>query len=63
LMGGARGGWRAKLAPFEVPPNPPPGTRVLDRLELEIWWISGQQRRAFVLEGFRARVVGPEDLQ
>jgi len=50
LLGGTRGGWRAQLTPFETKPGGGPG---LDRLQLEIWWMSGDQRRSFRLEAFR----------
>jgi general secretion pathway protein I len=59
LLGGARGGWRAQLTPFETPPAPVPGALGLDRLQLEIWWISGGQRRSFALEAFRRSVARP----
>lgn len=59
LMGGVEGGWRARLMPFELPPNPPPGSLVLERLELEIWWMSGERRRTFSLEGYRTVVFNP----
>ncbi|MCL5746322.1 MAG: type II secretion system GspH family protein [Acidobacteria bacterium] len=62
LMGGARGGWRARMLPFEKPPQVAPGVQVLNRVELEVWWMSGEQRRAFSLEAFRAQVVTPQDL-
>jgi general secretion pathway protein I len=60
LTGGVEAGWRAQLTPFESPPNARPGVEVLERLELEIWWISGARRRTLALEGFRrGRLVGP----
>lgn len=62
LMGGVQGGWRARLTPFEMPPNSPPGTPVLDRLQLEVWWMSGGQRRTFSLEGYRSSVLTPQDV-
>ncbi|MFB3828784.1 MAG: prepilin-type N-terminal cleavage/methylation domain-containing protein [Bryobacteraceae bacterium] len=63
LMGGTRGGWRARVSPFEGPPNPGPGTRVLDRVELEIWWLAaGEQRRTFSLEAYRTTILQPEDV-
>ena len=50
LLGGAKGGWRAQVTPFEQGP----GARLgLDRVQLEIWWMSGSKRRSFGLEGFR----------
>jgi hypothetical protein len=62
VAGEMHGGWRAQLTPFERPPNPGPGTMALDRLELEIWWMAGAQRRSFTLEAFRTVVLRPEDL-
>ena len=50
LLGGAKGGWRAQVSPFEQAPGGGPG---LDRVQLEIWWMAGNQRRSFGLEGFR----------
>ena len=50
LLGGAKGGWRAQVTPFEQGP----GARLgLDRIQLEIWWMSGSKRRSVGLEGFR----------
>lgn len=62
MTGGTRGGWRARLTPFEAPPNPAPGSSALERLELEIWWMSGDNRRTFTLEGFRRKTIRPEEL-
>jgi general secretion pathway protein I len=53
LLGGARGGWRAQVTPFETAPSPVPGAFGLDRVQLEIWWMSGDRRRSFSLEAFR----------
>ena len=50
LLGGAKGGWRAQVTPFERGPD---GGLGLDRVQLEIWWMSGNQRRSFGLDGFR----------
>jgi hypothetical protein len=50
---GLEGGWRATLSPFEAPPQVGPGSSVLDRLELEIWWSSGGNRRRLTLDGYR----------
>lgn len=63
LTGGVAGGWRARLSPFEMPPSPAVGDQILDRMDLEIWWISGGQRRTFALDGYRAYKLRPEDLQ
>ena len=51
------GGWQALPRPFEYPPHPAPGTRVLQRIELQIWWTNGDRRRTYTLEGFRPSVL------
>jgi general secretion pathway protein I len=55
-------GWRARLTTFETPPNPAPGNHIIDRVELEIWWMAGTQRRTFSLEGFRRTLLTQEDM-
>jgi general secretion pathway protein I len=55
------GGWRALARPFEFPPNPQVGDKVLQRVELEIWWNNGDRRRTFTLEGFRQAVLSQAD--
>lgn len=62
LSGGLEAGWRARLSNFEKPPSPGPGQITLDRVELEIWWMSGSQRRTFTLDAFRPHVLTPADL-
>ena len=55
-------GWRARIAPFEMYPEPAPiGAPILERVELEIWWMNGEDRRAFNLEGFRRSTLTPEE--
>ncbi len=63
LMGGLEGGWSAVMTRFEMPPSPQPGDHALDRMDLQIWWNSNAQRRTFALQGYRADVIRPEDLQ
>ena len=60
--GGLEAGWRARLSLFEMPPHPVPGDTAIDRLELEIWWASGQRRRTFTLDAYRPRILSPGDL-
>jgi general secretion pathway protein I len=55
-------GWRAKVTPYEFLPNPQPGFFVLDRIELEVAWMAGAQRKTFTLEGFRRSVLTQEDV-
>ena len=67
LMGGLEGGWRARMTPFETPPGYPKGAaptdQILDRLELQIWWISNGQRHTFAVAGYRTDKVLREDTQ
>jgi hypothetical protein len=60
--GGLDSGWQARLTAFELPPAPAPGQYALDRLEFQVWWMSGPTRRTFTLEAFRPRILRPEDL-
>ncbi len=60
--GGLEAGWRARLSLFEMPPHPAAGDTAIDRLELEIWWASGQRRRTFTLDAYRPRILSPGDL-
>ncbi len=62
LLGGVEGGWRARVTPFDLPPRPAPGAPVLDRVELQVWWNAGGERRTFALDGYRERLLTPEDV-
>jgi hypothetical protein len=55
-------GWNARVTPFEAPPGLGVGGGIVDRVELEIWWMDGQTRRAFTLEGFRRNTIHPGDV-
>jgi type II secretion system protein I len=56
--GGLPSGWRASLRPFDVPPNAGPGTVVLERVALEIWWMPASgTRRSIQLESYRANRI------
>ncbi len=59
LTGGLAAGWAAQIVSFEEPPAPAPGAIALDHVRLEIWWMAGDQRRTFTIEGLRRRVQGP----
>jgi prepilin-type N-terminal cleavage/methylation domain-containing protein len=63
ITGGLNAGWRARVTRAERSPSPSPGDFTLDRIDLEIWWMSGDQRRSFQLEGYRRRSLRPEDMQ
>ncbi len=65
-IGGVAAGWRARILPFEFAPGAGPGKWVLDRVELQIWWMTGPAqsptRHEYSLEGFRRGVLQPGDL-
>jgi general secretion pathway protein I len=63
LTGGLEITWQARLESFERAPQPSPGQLSLDRLVLEIWWMSGQERRSFTLDAFRGHTLAAGDLQ
>lgn len=66
LTGGVEAGWRARVLPFEsqaMPGQPPPvGTRMLERIELLVWWRTGGQERRVELTGYRGARILPQDL-
>ncbi len=55
-------GWAARFTPYVQSPGAHPGSPVLERVELEIWWTNGDDRRTFPLEGYR-RTTNPVQLQ
>jgi general secretion pathway protein I len=65
-IGGVAAGWRARILPFEYAPAAGPGKWVLDRVELQIWWMTGPAqsptRHEYSLEGFRRGLLQPGDL-
>ena len=61
LTGGSPIGWRAMVEPFETAPGAGPGQWVVDRIQLQIWWMDGETRHAFSLEGFRRGILQPGD--
>lgn len=62
VTGGSEMGWRARLTPFEVPKGAGLGKPFIERVELEIWWMNGPQRRSFRLEGYHRAMLTQPDL-
>jgi prepilin-type N-terminal cleavage/methylation domain-containing protein len=50
-------GWRARVTPIEAAPGTTELNWVIDRVELEIWWMDGATRRSFSLEGYRRSLL------
>jgi len=61
LVGGLNAGWQATVTLAEKGPAPFVGDYALDRVQLQIWWMAGEQRRTFSLEGYRSRPMRAED--
>ncbi|HVX67091.1 MAG TPA: type II secretion system protein [Bryobacteraceae bacterium] len=61
LTGDTEMGWRATLNAFEIPPDAIPSTSILERIDLEVWWGSGERKRTVTVDGYRrAKLVPPE---
>ena len=59
---GSPSGWRVRIAPFEVPPNPTPGIPIVDRIHVQVWWMNGEAERTFDVEGFRRYYLTAQDV-
>jgi general secretion pathway protein I len=55
------GGWRARASVFDAMPGNGPGSPILERIQLEVWWMDGAARKSLTLEGFRSAIMRPED--
>ena len=58
----ASSGWKARVTPFEIPENPGPGTKILERIEVQIWSTASGTPRTFHAEGFRRSMLTQEDI-
>ena len=59
---GLAGGWTATVSPFDVPPAVQPGIAILERVECEVWWMDGDRRRSFKVEGYKRSILQPTDV-
>ncbi len=55
-------GWIARLTPFEMVPASGEGRPFIERVELQVWWMSGTRRRSFSLEAFHRATLTKADL-
>jgi general secretion pathway protein I len=62
FQGTPNAGWRAVTRPFETQANPGPGSEVLQRIALQVWWEpEGGTRRTLDIAGYRpARIPAAE---
>ena len=64
ITGGLEAGWQARSENFETSPpahKPMVNEMVLDRVVLNVWWMSGGNRRTFTMETMRRRIVASTD--
>lgn len=50
-------GWRARVTAVESAPEATDRNWVIDRIELEIYWMDGATRHSFSLEGYRRALL------
>jgi len=62
MAGGLEAGWQAQLTTFEMPPYPAPGQLALEQIRMEVWWMSGSDRRTLALESLRRKVLRSDDI-
>jgi hypothetical protein len=62
LTGGTDIEWEARLTTVEMPAARVSGQPCLQRIELQIWWMSGEQRKNFTLDAFRTHLLTQGDL-
>lgn len=58
----ATSGWIARVTPWQPPLPLSAGSNVIDRVELEAWWINGSSRKSIKLESFRRGQLQPADI-
>lgn len=63
VTGGIECGWRALVNTEEISRAPVVNDFALDRIQLEVWWMAGAQRRTLKLDGYRRRPMTPEDME
>jgi general secretion pathway protein I len=59
---GNEAGWRARVAPVEFRAGPAPGERMIERIELEVWWKKGTRTRNVQLEAYRIATLKSEEM-
>lgn len=62
LTGGMQVEWQAQLTTTSMPPAPMAGQPCLQRIELQIRWMAGQQQKSFTLDAYRTHILRATDL-
>jgi general secretion pathway protein I len=61
LSSGLECGWRARASLWKTPPYPVPGEFALERLDLEVWWVSGASRRTLAMSSYRRHALTADE--
>jgi general secretion pathway protein I len=62
ITGGMAAGWQSQISVVEMPPTVSSGQPCLQRVELQIWWEAGGQRRTFTLDAYRTHILLASEL-
>lgn len=57
-------GWRARVLPYEYPPGQGnAAVTLLEQIHLEVWWTRNDAKKTYVLNGYRAARLTPEEME
>jgi hypothetical protein len=60
---GVEAGWSALVTPAEAATMPPrPNSIGLERIQLELWWITASGRKSMRLETYRSALISTDDV-
>jgi general secretion pathway protein I len=62
LTGGLDIEWQARMSTIEMPPTPAIGQPCLQRIELQISWMAGDQKKTFTLDSYRTHMLRQGDI-
>jgi len=62
LTGGLDIEWQARMSTVQMPPTPAIGQPCLQRIELQISWMAGDQKKTFTLDSYRTHMLRQGDL-
>ena len=62
ITGGIDVEWQSRLTTIEMPPTVAVGQPCLQRVELQISWLAGDQKRTFTLEAYRSHLLRQGDM-
>ena len=62
LTGGMAVEWQGRLTTTSMPPTPMTGQPCLQRIELQIRWMAGEQQKSFTLDAYRTHILRATDL-